>query len=594
MWKVKRILSIILVIALSFSLAGCKSSGKDDDTNTKPTEAASEAEATKAPAEESEDALADIIPEETVTLTAYSQLANYNGEQMGWMAKVLLDKFNVKLNIVNSPEGVFATRMESGELGDLIFFGNDTDEYQQAIAAGMLLDWNEDDILADYGPYINANMQNALNKNASLSPDGTTVYGFGYNVGTSTKEHQAFFYHPDIRWDLYEKIGSPKITKLEDYVDVLAKMVEIEPKSDSGAQTYGVSFFKDWDGDMVMYVKSTGALYGYDEFGFTLYNVATQEVQPILDENSMYLRSLKFYNSLYQKGLLDPDSMTQTSDDANNVYKDGGAFFNIFTFLGRDMYNTEEHTSAGKGMYALAADDMKVLTYGLNIFGGNRIWAIGANSEYPELCMAIINYFCTPEGTMTYYYGPKGVNWDYDANGKAYLTELGLACRRDVTTQMTGEYSGAYEDGTGKWNNETWDRDSINPEGNGETYNYLFWDSYKSLPTTNAEQKWKDATGFMSPDDYLADTNRIAISLGSGFTMDTRDDDLNTTWAQVAECVKSYTWKMIYAKTDAEYDSLLKEFREKAKEYGYDTCVEWCKGQAEKRKAKEDALLALE
>jgi multiple sugar transport system substrate-binding protein/putative aldouronate transport system substrate-binding protein len=591
MWK--KATSIMLIMTLvCLSLAGCKSSKGEEGTG-EPTKAA---EATKTPADggTAENTLEDIIPKETVTLTVYSQLANYNGEQLGWFAKLMLDKFNVKLNIVDSPEGVFATRMESGELGDLIFFGNDTDEYQQAIAADMLLDWNEDDILADYGPYINENMQNALNKNAGLSPDGTTVHGFGFNVGTSTKEHQAFIYHPDIRWDLYAKLGYPKVEKLEDYVDILADMVELEPKSDSGAQTYGVSFFKDWDGDMVMYVKATGALYGFDEFGFTLYNVETQEVQPILDEGSMYLRSLKFYNALYQKGLLDPDSMTQTSEDAINAYQDGAAFFNIFTFLGRDFYNTEEHTSGGKGMYALAADDMNVLTYGLNIFGGNRIWAIGANTEYPELCMAIINYMCTPEGTMSYFYGPKGVTWDYNESGKAYLTELGLKCQRDKTTELTGEYSGAFEDGQVKWNNESWDKDSINPEGNGETYNCLFWESYKEQPTTEAEQAWKDYTKYLTAEDYLAGNDRMAISLGSGFTMDTKDDDLNTMWAQVAECVKSYTWQMIYAKTDAEYDSLLTEFRAKAKEYGYDTCVEWCIGQAEKRKAKEDALLALE
>ena len=33
--------------------------------------------------------------EKTVTLTIYSQLANFSGEQMGWSAKILKDKFNV-------------------------------------------------------------------------------------------------------------------------------------------------------------------------------------------------------------------------------------------------------------------------------------------------------------------------------------------------------------------------------------------------------------------------------------------------------------------------------------------------------------------
>ncbi len=590
MRKTKRLLSIILAFVLVFSLAGCGTK-KEENANTTPTVAPTTA-ATQAP--ETTDPLADIIPKETVTLTVYSQLANYNGEQLGWFAKILLDKFNVKLNIVNSPEGVFATRMESGDLGDLVIFGNDTDEYHQAIDAGMLLDWNEDDLLATYGSYINETMQNALKKNAGLSPDGTTVYGFGHDVGSSTKEFSSPFYHPDIRWDLYEKLGYPKVSTLEDFVPILADMVKENPKSDSGAQTYAMSLFKDWDGDTVMYVKALGALYGYDEFGFTLYDVNTQTAQPILDDNSMYIRSLKFYNALYQKGLLDPDSMTQTYDDAVNAYQDGAALFNIFTFLGRDLYNTENHTSAGKGMYALAADDMKVLTYGLNIFGANRVWSIGANTAYPELCMAIINYMSTPEGVLTNFYGPKGTNWDYDANGKAYLTELGLACQKDITTQMTGDYSGAYEDGQVKWNNTTWSRDSVNPEGNGETYNYLFWESYMSQPSTPAEQAWKDKTGFLSADNYLKDSGKLAISLGSGFTMDTRSDELNTTWAQVAECVKNYSWQLVYAKSDTEFNTLLAEFKAKAKDYGYDQAVEWCLGQAEKRKAKEQDLLALE
>ena len=56
--------------------------------------------------------------------------------------------------------------------------------------------------------------------------------------------------------------------KLKDYIDVLKQMKEICPVSDSGKETYGVSFFSDWDGDMVMYVKSTCTnFFGKDEFG---------------------------------------------------------------------------------------------------------------------------------------------------------------------------------------------------------------------------------------------------------------------------------------------------------------------------------------
>ena len=81
-----------------------------------------------------------------VTLNVFSERANYSGMQEGWSAKILKDKFNVELNIVPNGEGVFDTRMESGNLGDIIAFGSEAD-YIQARDSGLLFDWEEDDVL---------------------------------------------------------------------------------------------------------------------------------------------------------------------------------------------------------------------------------------------------------------------------------------------------------------------------------------------------------------------------------------------------------------------------------------------------------------
>lgn len=595
MKRARRLVSLLLIVTLMcWGLWGCGSGDKNGAKNssgnntTTATPEATDA-ATAEPEESAEDLLADIIPKETVELTVYSQLANYSGEQIGWFAQVMKDKFNVKLNIIPTGDGVFSTRMESGELGDIVIFGQDGDEYKQAIQGGLLLDWNEDEILQDYGPYINENMQVALQKNKDIS--GGTLYGFGHNVGSSSDEHESFFYHPDIRWDLYAKLGYPEVNTLEDFIPVLEKMVKENPTSDSGQKTYAMSLFKDWDGDMVMYVKALGALYGYDEFGFTLYDVNTQTAQPILDDNSMYLRSLKFYNQLYQKGLLDPDSMTQTSTEASDAYTDGAAVFNIFNFLGQALYNTDTHTSEEKGMFALAAKDMKVLSYGLNVYGGNRVWSIGANTQYPELCMAIINWLSTPEGVMTSNYGPQGVSWDYDDQGYAYLTDLGTASKADQKTEMTDGYSGTFEDGNFKMNNTTWALDSINPDGNGEPFNYLFWGSTLKKETTNAEQEWKKYTGYLSADEYLND-GRFSVAIGTNYSTGAKSDELSTTWNQVKEAIKTYSWNAIYAKTDAEFDTIVAELQSKAKEYGYDDCIAWCMNEAALRKAAEDKAKA--
>ena len=276
--KAKKIMALLLASTMALSLAACggSSSSTSEDTSAEDTaddEAEDEADETdEADADSDEDydeLLADIIPEETVTLDVFDQLANYSGEQIGWFAQVMLEKFNVKLNIIQDADGVYETRMESGNLGDIVIWGNDSDEYLQAVEKGLLYDWNEDDLLDEYGPYIKENMSAALQKNSDLS--GGTTYGFGHNVAVSASDREAMMYEWDIRWDLYKELGYPEINDLDDLVNVLEQMKEICPTDDNGNPTYGVSLFSDWDGNMVMYVKSlASAYYGYDEFGFGL------------------------------------------------------------------------------------------------------------------------------------------------------------------------------------------------------------------------------------------------------------------------------------------------------------------------------------
>ena len=81
------------------------------------------------------------------------------------------------------------------------------------------------------------------------------------------------------------------------------------------------------------------------------------------------------------------------------------------------MYNSDSHAAEGKAMYPCPPEEATPIAYGLNVYGGNRIWSIGAKTEYPELCMAILNWLSTPEGRMTSEYGPKDVCWYYDENG---------------------------------------------------------------------------------------------------------------------------------------------------------------------------------
>lgn len=532
---------------------------------------------------------------EVIKLNVYSQLANFSGKQIGWSADILKKKFNVELNIIPEGDGVFETRMTSGNLGDIVVWGADNDKYPLAVKNNLLFGWEDDNVLDEYGPYIKKNMPDALKKNKELTKTITNgasdkLYGFGANVALNSKDHESFFYTWDTRWDLYKKLGYPKVKNLQDYHKMLKNMQKLCPSDDSGNKVYAVSLWPDWDDAMVMYVKAMAtAYYGYDELALGLYDPTNGKYHDALEENGPYLEMLKWFNDLYQDGLIDPDSMTQTYDEMIAKVQNGGTLFSIFNYSGSLGYNTKEHTSAGKLMYCMKPEDASPIVYGMNTQGGDRVWSIGAKTEYPEKCMEIINYLATPEGRMTMEYGPKGYTWDYDDQKHAYLTDVGMKCQKDKNTTMGGGYKGSYHDGELQINNATWSLDASNPDSDGETYNKESWASYNATPSSDIEKDWRDKTGCTTINEYM-EKGKYTVAPGTSFSKETQDTTLKTTWNQVTTEIKNSSWKAIYAKSDKKFDSVVASMKKSAKKYGYDKCVEWSRNQASRRKALEDAI----
>lgn len=530
-----------------------------------------------------------------IKLDVYSQLANTQGMQTGWGADVLKEKFNVELNIIPDADGVYQTRAQNGNLGDIVIWGSDSKDYVDAVKNNLLLDWNEDDLLTDCGPYIKKHMADALKKNSGLTKtitDGAkdTTYGIAHSVATNSKNHDAFFYTWDTRWDLYKKLGYPKIKDLDAFKNMLIKMHDICPKDDNGNPTYAVSLWSDWDDGMVMYIKSTvSAYYGYDEMGIGLYDPQTGKFHDALEENGPYLQMLKFYNDLYRAGLVDPDSMTQTYDQMSAKVKSGGVLFSIFNYSGSAGYNTDAHLKAGKYMYCMKPEEAKPIVYGMNTQGTDRLTTIGAKTDYPDLCMEIINYFATPEGFMTLKYGPKGETWDYDKDRNTYFTELGKKTHADGKTKME-KHKGSFQDGQIQAAFDTWANDADNPDSNGETYNSDNWKSNITTPEYKIQQDWVDKTGCKNLNEYMEKGGNYVVAPATSYSASAKDDELKTTWKQVTTSIKENSWNAIYAKTDAEFNKFVQKMKKDTAAYGYDECLKWCENEAATRHSLEKAL----
>lgn len=581
-------ISMLLSLFLIFAFCGCGANGEQQDSKFTVTPTVTFA---ATPTEVPTEAPTTSPTEAPVELTVYSQLSSFWGEQQGWFAKIILDKFNVKLNI--QPD-IYDEEDELKKADILVFGGIGSSEgnlYKGAAEQGLLLDWETNGLLAEHGSYIQEHMEKALEYNRSLTPEQGKVFGFGHSVAPTADTMEPFFYTWDIRWDLYKQLGYPAVKNLEDLAGVLEQMKAICPVDENGDETYAVSLWPDWDTGMVMYVKAMiSAYYGYDELGLGMYDSETGTFYGALQEDGPYLEMLRFFNSLYREGLLDPDSDGQTYEDMIGKVLSGRVLFSPFNYSGSLAYNTEEHLKENKFMASLRPEEASPVTYGLSVYGGQRIWTISADTKYPELCMEIINWLCTPEGVMVSQYGPQGIIWDYDAEGNTYFTEFGKLCREDGWTEMPGQYAGySYWDGFPQINNITWSYYAENPDSNGESYFFESWKSNVPAASCEMEQDWREYTGVLSVFDYMKSGDYVVVP-ATHYKETEKWEELEQTWDKVAKCMIRGSWNAIYADSDEAFEASITAMQSQAKAYGYEECVSWCEQEAAKRFELEEQV----
>lgn len=246
----KKIISLMLCAVMGASLmTGC---GGDSDTSSAASGGAN-----------SDGTYSDFI-----TVDVFAGQANYQGLQSGWFAKVVKDKFNMELNIIapnvaGGGDTLFQTRSAAGDLGDLILTNADGGRLQNLVTAGLVMDMT--DLLADAE---NVHQYDTAIETVNELAGAEGIYAIPSEVSqsapTEASESLEPTFGPYLRWDAYKAVGYPEIKDLNGLLDVLKQMQEAVPTSDSGKQTYALSFFKDWDGNMMNNAKQPTCFYVYE------------------------------------------------------------------------------------------------------------------------------------------------------------------------------------------------------------------------------------------------------------------------------------------------------------------------------------------
>lgn len=538
--------------------------------------------------------------EEFIVVDVFDTLANYQGLQSGWFAKVIKDKFNMELNIIapNIAGGggtLFDTRAASGNMGDIIIFDAEKGDLQDLVNVGLILDMSE--MLEGKGIMRYESAIRALND----SIDENAIYAIPSEISSNSpmlsSEALDLNYGAYLRWDIYAELGYPKVDTLEDLLPLLKQMQELEPYSDSGKPTYAFSFFRNWDANLMNAAKQPACLYGYDEYGFILLKADSFDYQSIIDKDSLYIRNLKLYFEANQMGLVDPESGAQDYDTVFEKYEDGQILFSPWPWLGQAAYNTAERTSVGKGFMIVPVSDFKVFSYGCRPEGNTKtVIAIGSNAQDPERFADFIDWLYSPEGillsgaqpTTDSTAGLEGLSWEMTESGPV-LTEFGKDALIDKKEVMVPEEygGGIWADGVSVLNYKSVVLTDL--DDNGYPYAYKLWDSVRSLQQNPLMDDWSGFTGARSSIEYLSKNDQIVISPGCNFSEEAETSEITTIRSQCKTVIVDYSWRMVFAKDEEEFYSLLKEMQDTVYSLGYEKVLA---ADIENAKAYHEARIA--
>ncbi len=518
------------------------------------------------------------IPEETVTLTVYSNLSSELGYQKGWFADVMLEKFNVKLKLVQ-PQFMEDDYLNSDNYYDgpydiVISWGYHGEDFQEAMKNGCFLDMNKCD-METYMPYVREHLEHAY---VNSEEDAESVYAFCGST-SNPGDHDQCFYTWDLRYDYYEELGKPEIKDIEDWVKVLEQMKELHPTTEEGEEVYGITCPNFEEDHIVGISLFVTGYYGYESAGMGYYDWKNDRYHGTLEIEEdgtygPYLEMLKLHNELYRKGLLDPDIETQSWDDMLKKIEKGQILSSIAGYIG---------SSVNESMYPVIPKAAHLVNY--EIGQRKRCIAIGKQTEYPELCMAIVDYFYSPEGMLTMYYGPKGECWYYE-DGYACLTETG---KKGVVNPGEGRLSDAYS------NQSLWDGYPVlvfiaydimaTNTDNNEPYNHVYWKSTVEAATTEAEKLWREDTGYNSVEKYMYEVDAYYNIPGIKYP-DFTETELCQKYDETTNIIVSKSWEAIKASSDEEFDAIVKDMIASATAAGYEECVQYSEDFVREQRAQ--------
>ncbi len=531
--------------------------------------------------------------DEPMTFDFYDVAANYQGTQAGWFAKVVKDKFNIELNMI-SPQvagnGIYQTRCSTGNLGDIVVL--ERTDFTDCVKAGLIKDISAD--IKNYPDLMTYNDQiTVLNKALPENKDGK-IYGIPCqmtNTSPTSYSQDVIKSSPLLRWDLYSELGRPDIKNTADLLDILEKMMKAHPTNSAGDPAYPLSLWKDWDGgDGMLGIANVTQLttwYGEIIKGSNILKPDNTFI-PVNSKDGAYYKMLHFLNDANRRGIVDPDSGTQDWNTACDKMKTGRVYLMWYNWQ-VGFWNTQDRLKDGTAFIYTPIKDQIYYADADTYYGSGRVFAVGSqvdDAKYQRI-MDFLNWYASPEGLNYQHIGLKGFNYTVGSDGKyTFINDNALMDNITVPDEFGG---GGYNDGNNAINQWMVDAISTNP-ATGEPYNKDYWSTYKAATMTQMKKDWAAKFGAAEPVDYMKKKNILLISPNVSVSLPSDPADISIIRKQCSDLFSDYSWRMIYAKDDGEFDSLWSEMCTQMDGMGFQELSQFDK---EKYQIELDAKLAV-
>lgn len=510
--------------------------------------------------------------ENVTTVTLYPSDANLqSGLVGGYKADIFADR-GLAVEVWTYSDEKTNAILASGELPDLMYVTRDNLEIM--IEAGMVLDLED---YLDQMPHVmeKEELQTAMNFVRKFESDGTGIlYAMPTLVGGKPLEYGITKNMTVVNWKYYYGIGCPEIKDQWQLLDVMEEMLKAYPVGEDGIQNQGTYLNAGSDTEYWANITEYLKWFGYEptELKYLLESdMINAEYKSILNDDSKYKEGLKWYNQAYRRGLLDPDSISTDRQTQKAKVDNGHAMVTSGTTQGYARY---------KPIYM---ENQKIYQESWNsIYGGKYLLVVNAKSKNIDAAIQFIDMLADADAYFEVLNGPEGdAVWYLDENGvcqlqQEYLDNYGKTDQK--TTLSNGEVLSRWST---PWliEGNTYYTSYVGPEGENREIGVESWSELLDLVYNTEEwNQWKEFSGYDYYTDQVMDIGNYYLTSDLDYITNFTsipDDMMKLTIDALRDVVVNASWKMVYAESDEEFESLWSQMVKDCEDLGAQDIIDW-------------------